>query len=120
MTTEMGSRSGVSMAPLTRKTCQDYGMCGKLVAPSGEANSLAGVLRSVSQAWRIGRAIALCRKKNEISRIPKAILELQNGACLFIGKIINVNRVSETLNLVSTRVIRGRFRKYGRASRGVR
>lgn len=24
-TTEMGSRSGVSMAPLSRKICQDYG-----------------------------------------------------------------------------------------------
>lgn len=75
VTTEMGSRSGVSMAPLTRKTCQEY-----------------GIVRSVSQAWHIGRAIALCRKRNEIGRIPGAILELQNGACLFIGKIINVNR----------------------------
>ncbi|KIP10827.1 hypothetical protein PHLGIDRAFT_22081 [Phlebiopsis gigantea 11061_1 CR5-6] len=75
VTTEMGSRSGVSMAPLSRKTCQDY-----------------GVVRSVSQAWRIGKAIALCRKKNEISGIPRSILELQNGACLFIGKIVNVTR----------------------------
>ncbi|PSR71578.1 hypothetical protein PHLCEN_2v12550, partial [Hermanssonia centrifuga] len=76
VTTEMGSRSGVSMAPLTRKTCQEY-----------------GITRSVSQAWRIGRAIALCRKKNEIKNVPSAILQLQNGECLFVGKIFNVQRV---------------------------
>ncbi|KAI0088853.1 DUF917-domain-containing protein [Irpex rosettiformis] len=75
VTTEMGSRSGVSMAPLSRGTCQEYGLS-----------------HSVSQAWRIGRAIALCRAKNDIKSVPKAILELQNGACLFIGKIFNVHR----------------------------
>ncbi|KAI0659238.1 DUF917-domain-containing protein [Cubamyces menziesii] len=75
VTTEMGSKSGVSMAPLDCKTCVQY-----------------GVPHSVSQAWRIGRAIALCRKHNNLKGIPKAILELQNGACLFIGKIIDVQR----------------------------
>ncbi|KAI0341454.1 DUF917-domain-containing protein [Trametopsis cervina] len=79
VTTEMGSRSGVSMAPLTRKTCQIYGLS-----------------HSVSQAWRIGRAIALCRKRNKIKEIPSAILELQNGACLFVGKIVNVEREVRT------------------------
>ncbi|KAH9896950.1 DUF917-domain-containing protein [Cubamyces lactineus] len=75
VTTEMGSKSGVSMAPLDCKTCVDY-----------------GVPHSVSQAWRIGRAIARCRKHNNLKGIPQAILELQNGACLFIGKIIDVRR----------------------------
>ncbi|KAI0795456.1 DUF917-domain-containing protein [Abortiporus biennis] len=75
VTTEMGSRSGVSMAPLTRKICQDY-----------------GISRSVSQAWRIGRAIALCRKRNTLKSIPAAILQIQNGSWLFIGKIVNVER----------------------------
>ncbi|KZT70496.1 hypothetical protein DAEQUDRAFT_810662 [Daedalea quercina L-15889] len=74
-TTEMGSRSGVSMAPLSRANCQKY-----------------GVVRSVSQAWRIGRAVALCRKRNDLKGIPAAILELQNGACLFVGKIVDVQR----------------------------
>ncbi len=53
----------------------------------------AGIKRTVSQAWRIGRAIALCRKKNTVKGIPQAILTLQNGACLFVGKIMNVTRV---------------------------
>ncbi|KAI0826527.1 DUF917-domain-containing protein [Trametes gibbosa] len=75
VTTEMGSKSGVSMAPLDTTTCVKY-----------------GVPHSVSQAWRLGRAIALCRKHNELKRIPQAILELQNGACLFVGKIVDVQR----------------------------
>lgn len=65
----------------------------------------AGVPHSVSQAWRIGRAIALCRKHNELKRIPQAILELQNGACLFIGKVVDVKRVRHSF---PTEVIRER------------
>ena len=76
-TTEMGSKSGVSMAPLPRTTCVAY-----------------GVPHSVSQAWRIGRAVALCRKRSTLKDVPRAILDLQNGACLFVGKIIDVQRVS--------------------------
>ena len=72
----MGSKSGVSMSPMDRKTCVRY-----------------GVPHSVSQAWRIGRAIARCRKHNDLKGIPRAILELQNGACLFVGKVVDVQRV---------------------------
>ena len=72
----MGSKSGVSMAPLARRTCTQY-----------------GVPHTVSQAWRIGRAIALCRRRNCLKDVPRAILELQNGACLFVGKVVDVQRV---------------------------
>ncbi|KAI0777763.1 DUF917-domain-containing protein [Trametes elegans] len=75
ITTQMGSKAGTSLSPMDRKTCVDY-----------------GVPHSVSQAWRIGRAIALSRKHNDLKGIPQAILELQNGACLFIGKIVDVQR----------------------------
>ncbi|KAH8097081.1 hydantoinase/oxoprolinase [Cristinia sonorae] len=74
-TTEMGSCSGVSMAPQTRKTCQEY-----------------GVTRTVSQAWRLGRAVATCRQKSNLKSIPASILQVQNGRCLFVGKIIDVER----------------------------
>ncbi|KAI0682250.1 hydantoinase/oxoprolinase [Earliella scabrosa] len=77
VTTEMGSESGVSMAPLTRGTCARY-----------------GVAHSVSQAWRIGRAVALARRRNDLAGVPRAILALQDGACLFVGKIVDVRRVS--------------------------
>ena len=79
-TTEMGSKSGVSMAPLPRATCVAY-----------------GVPHSVSQAWRIGRAVALARRRNDLAGVPRAILALQDGACLFVGKIVDVRRVSALL-----------------------
>ncbi|EIN06702.1 Hydantoinase/oxoprolinase [Punctularia strigosozonata HHB-11173 SS5] len=81
--TSMGSKAGVSMAPLSAKTCREY-----------------GVTRSVSQAWRIGRAVALCRQRNDLSGIPNGVLELQNGKCLFIGKITAVNREWGTVTMV--------------------
>ena len=56
--------------------------------------SVLGITHSVSQAWRLGRAVALCRKKNDLKSIPTRILEIQNGACVFIGKIVDVSRVS--------------------------
>ena len=72
---EMGSRAGLCGSPLSLDSCVKY-----------------GVVRSVSQAWRIGRAVAICRKTNNIRGIVDAILELQNGRCLFVGKIIHVKR----------------------------
>ncbi|KAK7437584.1 hypothetical protein VKT23_018482 [Stygiomarasmius scandens] len=51
-----------------------------------------GVQRTQSQAWWIGRAVAICRQKNNLKAIPDEILKIQNGKCLFIGKIINVSR----------------------------
>ncbi|KAL5478599.1 hypothetical protein ACEPAI_2783 [Sanghuangporus weigelae] len=50
------------------------------------------ILGTTSQAWRIGRAIALCRKTSNIRGIPDAISALQDGKCLFNGKIIDVQR----------------------------
>lgn len=59
---------------------------------------------TTSQAWRIGRAIAGCRKSKYVNRLPiyiwdltdknrnlahvaKAITEVQDGAHLFTGKV---------------------------------
>ena len=72
---EMGSRAGVCGSPLSLDTCVKY-----------------GVVRSVSQAWRIGRAVAICRKTNNLRGVADAMLQLQNGRCLFVGKIIKVKR----------------------------
>ncbi|KAF8524144.1 Hydantoinase/oxoprolinase [Hysterangium stoloniferum] len=73
--TDLGSLAGLSMAPLSAATCRKY-----------------GVTKSVSQAWRIGRAIATKRKNNDLFGIPAAILKVQNGKILFTGKIIDVKR----------------------------
>ena len=95
---------------MDRKTCVRY-----------------GVPHSVSQAWRIGRAIGRCRKHNDLKGIPRAILELQNGACLFIGKIVDVRRVRLELGLwlcacaTRTHTDADRCcRRCARASRGAR
>ncbi|EPQ56795.1 hypothetical protein GLOTRDRAFT_92967 [Gloeophyllum trabeum ATCC 11539] len=73
--TTLGSKAGVSMAPLTAKTCREY-----------------GVTRTVSQAWRLGKAVAECRSKSDLGGITDAILSLQNGKCLFVGKIVGIER----------------------------
>ncbi|GJJ11739.1 hypothetical protein Clacol_005977 [Clathrus columnatus] len=73
--TELGSKAGVSMAPLRASTCRQY-----------------GVTKSVSQAWRIGRSVAKERQRSNINGIPDAILQLQSGKVLFKGKIVSVQR----------------------------
>ncbi|KZT59564.1 hypothetical protein CALCODRAFT_516015 [Calocera cornea HHB12733] len=73
--TTMGSMAAVAVSPLTRKQIQDY-----------------GVTYSVSQSWRIGRAIAVCRSNNDMKAVPSAIFKEQGGKCLFIGKIVDVKR----------------------------
>ncbi|KAJ7671643.1 hydantoinase/oxoprolinase [Mycena polygramma] len=75
VTTEMGSSAALCCPPLAVSEARDY-----------------GIPRTQSQAWRIGRAISIGRQTNNIKAIPNAILELQNGVCLFIGKIISCSR----------------------------
>ncbi|KAF7330338.1 DUF917-domain-containing protein [Mycena venus] len=75
VTTEMGSCAALCSSPLAVSEARDY-----------------GVPRTHSQAWRIGRAISICRQTNNMKAIPDAILQLQNGVCLFIGKIVNCSR----------------------------
>ncbi|KAJ7178857.1 hydantoinase/oxoprolinase [Mycena crocata] len=75
VTTEMGSSAALCCAPLAVSEARDY-----------------GVPRTQSQAWRIGRAISICRQTNNMKAIPDAILKLQNGVCLFIGKIVSCSR----------------------------
>ncbi|ESK98388.1 hydantoinase [Moniliophthora roreri MCA 2997] len=75
MTTEMGSSAAFVPPPLALKDARDY-----------------GVVRTQSQAWWIGRAVAICRQKNDLKSVPDEILKLQTGKCIFVGKITNVSR----------------------------
>ncbi|KAJ7183113.1 hydantoinase/oxoprolinase [Mycena filopes] len=75
VTTEMGSSAALCCPPLAVSDARDY-----------------GVPRTQSQAWRIGRAISICRQTNNMKSVPEAILKLQDGVCLFIGKIIDCSR----------------------------
>ncbi|KAK0471126.1 hydantoinase/oxoprolinase [Armillaria novae-zelandiae] len=75
VTTEMGSSAALVPAPMTVAETRDY-----------------GIRRTLSQAWGVGRAIAMCRQRNDLKSVPDDILKLQNGKLLFIGKIVNVFR----------------------------
>ncbi|KAJ7116355.1 hydantoinase/oxoprolinase [Mycena epipterygia] len=75
VTTEMGSSAALCCPPLAVSDARDY-----------------GVPRTQSQAWRIGRAISICRQTNNMKAVPDAILKLQTGVCLFTGKIVSCAR----------------------------
>ncbi|KAL5520937.1 hypothetical protein ACEPAF_2940 [Sanghuangporus sanghuang] len=73
--TVLGSSVALSISPLRASELKQHAILG-----------------TTSQAWRIGRAIALCRKNSNMRGIPDAITALQDGKCLFNGKIIDVQR----------------------------
>ncbi|KAJ6515387.1 hypothetical protein C8R45DRAFT_888175 [Mycena sanguinolenta] len=63
---------------------------------SGKDTKKWVVENTVSLAWRIGRAVALCRAKNQIDFVADAIIEQVGGResakVLFRGKIVSVER----------------------------
>ncbi|KAF5322652.1 hypothetical protein D9619_002210 [Psilocybe cf. subviscida] len=75
VTTEFGSSAALCPPPLAVRDARDF-----------------GVTHAQSQAWRMGRAVAIARQTNNMRGIADEILKLQTGACLFVGKIINVTR----------------------------
>lgn len=54
------------------------------------------VKNTVSQAWRIGRAVMIARQKTEINKLPQRIIESVGGdksaKQLFTGKIVSVDK----------------------------
>ncbi|KAF8997586.1 Hydantoinase/oxoprolinase [Cyathus striatus] len=95
VTTEMGSSAALCPPPILVRDARDY-----------------GVTRSESQAWRIGRAISICRETNNIKGVAVAILELQNGVCLFVGKIIEISRDDELEEINTGPSIRYKFTEF--------
>ena len=51
---------------------------------------------TVSLSWRIGRAVALCRRKNQIDSVADSIISevggVESAKVLFRGKIVGVER----------------------------
>jgi DUF917 family protein len=76
---EMGSRVGMASRPTTTERVRE-----------------AGVLNTVSLAWRIGRCITLAEATNTMSSVAEAIVEVAGGTksarILFRGKITQVER----------------------------
>jgi DUF917 family protein len=63
---------------------------------SGKNTKVYVVENTISLAWRIGRAVALCRSKNQIDAVADAIIKEVGGQksakVLFKGKIVLVER----------------------------
>ncbi|KAJ7462166.1 hypothetical protein FB451DRAFT_1353080 [Mycena latifolia] len=76
---EMGSHVACAKGPCTGKNTKAY-----------------VVEHTISLAWRIGRAVALCRSKNQIDSVADAIIAEVGGEksakVLFKGKIVSVER----------------------------
>ncbi|KAJ7118585.1 hypothetical protein C8R43DRAFT_1153344 [Mycena crocata] len=76
---EMGSHVACAKGPCTGKNTKTY-----------------VVEHIISLAWRIGRAVALCRSKNQIDSVAEVIIEQVGGnksaKVLFKGKIVSVER----------------------------
>ena len=76
---EMGSHVGLAKGPISGLKTKNY-----------------VVENTVSLAWRIGRAVALCRQRNQIEEVGELIIDevggRESGKLLFKGKIIEVAR----------------------------
>ncbi|CAK5262863.1 unnamed protein product [Mycena citricolor] len=76
---EMGSHVGCAKGPCTGLNTKRF-----------------VVENTISLAWRIGRAVALCRSKNQTDSVAEAIIEQVGGSdsakVLFKGKIVSVER----------------------------
>ena len=76
---EMGTHAGGAMRPLTRDQCEQM-----------------MIKNTVSQAWRLGRAVAMANKSAQIGRIGPILVEALGGddtaRVLFSGKIVEVAR----------------------------
>jgi DUF917 family protein len=76
---EMGTHAGAAHRPLTKSEC-----------------SGCMVKNTVSQAWRLGRAVALANKSANIGNIGSVLVDALGGRgasrVLFSGKIMEVNR----------------------------
>ncbi|WWD21805.1 hypothetical protein CI109_106293 [Kwoniella shandongensis] len=76
---EMGTHAGVAHRPLTKDECEQ-----------------ALIKNTVSQAWRLGRAVALANKQSNVSNIGKILVDTLGGnktaRVLFSGKVIDVSR----------------------------
>lgn len=72
-----------------------YVGCAKGPFPGSKTKKYI-IENTLSLAWRIGRAVALCRQRNMIDRVDEAIINEvggpQSAKALFRGKIVAVER----------------------------
>ncbi|KAF5267646.1 hypothetical protein FOXYS1_1477 [Fusarium oxysporum] len=91
---EMGSQVGAADAPVT-----------------GEETKRWAVEHTLSQSWRIGRAVARARKENRVDNVAETIIEECGGPgagkVLWKGKIIGVDRILRNGHIYGECLIEG-------------
>ncbi|KAL7769277.1 hypothetical protein ACKLNR_000661 [Fusarium oxysporum f. sp. zingiberi] len=91
---EMGSQVGAADAPVT-----------------GEETKRWAVEHTLSQSWRIGRAVARARKENRVDNVAETIIEECGGPgagkVLWKGKIIGVDRTLRNGHIYGECLIEG-------------
>ncbi|WOO78677.1 Putative D-/L-hydantoinase subunit A [Vanrija pseudolonga] len=81
-----------------RAGCIEMGTAGNIQCrPLSKGNTRRMLIRNtVSQAWRLGRAVALAKKQSNIGRIGQILVDAVGGSkagrVLFVGKIVEVGR----------------------------
>lgn len=81
-----------------RAGCIEMGTAGNIQCrPLSKSNTRRMLIRNtVSQAWRLGRAVALAKKQSNIGRIGQILVDAVGGSkagrVLFVGKIVEVGR----------------------------
>jgi DUF917 family protein len=76
---EMGTHAGAAQRPLTKAQCQQ-----------------AMIKNTISQTWRLGRAVSLANKQSNIGKIGEILVDALGGKktarVLFSGKVVDVSR----------------------------
>ncbi|RYP13481.1 hypothetical protein DL767_010701 [Monosporascus sp. MG133] len=91
---EMGSSVGAADAPVTGAECKRW-----------------AVEHTISQSWRIGRAVARARKNNDVENVAETILAecggTRAGRVLWKGKVIGVERTLRMGHVYGELIIEG-------------
>ncbi|KAJ8119807.1 hypothetical protein O1611_g10527 [Lasiodiplodia mahajangana] len=91
---EMGSHVGTADAPVTGEECKRW-----------------AVENTISQSWRIGRAVARARRSNQVDNVAETIIAECGGAeagkVLWKGKIVGVERTLRMGHVYGECIIEG-------------
>lgn len=87
---QMGSHVACAKGPVTGKNTKKW-----------------VVEHTISLAWRIGRAVALCRSLNQIDTVAESIIGEVGGQVLFRGKIVGVERSLQMGHVYGEVIVKG-------------
>ncbi|KAI0430617.1 hypothetical protein F5Y09DRAFT_223202 [Xylaria sp. FL1042] len=91
---EMGSHVGTADAPISGEECKRW-----------------VVENTISQSWRIGRAVVRARRSNRVDNVAEMIIAecggAESGRVLFKGKIVGVHRTLKTGHVYGECLIEG-------------